>query len=117
LTPSIGFDTERPLKSAVFLGDTLTVIRGLPDDARSEIGFQPRRIQDGKEPSDWKPMPTIGPGVREIRVREQSGAYRMIYLVATEDGVVVVHVFQKKTQKIAKRDLDLATARVRTWRG
>jgi len=87
------------------------------DLPRSEIGFQLRRVQEGKDPTDWKPMPTVGAGVREIRVRDASGAFRVIYVVATGDGVVVLHVFQKKTRKTPKKDLDLAAARLRAWKG
>lgn len=66
----------------------------------------------GREPSDWKPMPTIGAGVREIRIREVTGAYRVIYIATLPDAIHVLHAFQKKTQKTARRDLDLAIERL-----
>jgi len=57
-------------------------------------------------------MPSIGKGVEEIRVRDDSGAYRVIYTARLSDAVYVLHVFQKKTQATtAKRDIDLARAR------
>ncbi len=62
-------------------------------------------------------MPTIDSGVREIRVRDASGAYRVIYLAALADRVLVLHAFQKKTQKTAQRDIDLAAKRLREWKG
>jgi phage-related protein len=58
-------------------------------------------------------MPTIGPGVREIRVRDAAGAFRVIYLATRADAIHVLHAFQKKSQKTPQRDLDLATARLR----
>lgn len=58
-------------------------------------------------------MPTIGRGVREIRVREVSGAFRVIYVAKFVDAVYVLHCFQKKTQKTAQQDLDLAARRYR----
>ena len=61
-------------------------------------------------------MGTIGPDVREIRIREASGAFRVIYLAKLEDRVLVLHAFQKKTQKTAQKDIDLAAARLRAWR-
>jgi phage-related protein len=64
----------------------------------------------------WKPMTSIGPGVREIRVRKASGAYRVIYLATIGGAVHVLHAFQKKTQATAKRDIDLARARLRQIR-
>jgi len=67
----------------------------------------------GRDPSDWKPMPTIGGGVREIRLRDESGAYRVIYITTFADAIHVLHAFQKKTRKTSRRDLELATARLR----
>jgi phage-related protein len=57
-------------------------------------------------------MPTIGGGVREIRIRD-SGAYRVIYIATFADAVHMLHAFQKRTRKTAKRDLELAAARLR----
>ena len=64
-------------------------------------------MQDGLEPEDWKPMPSIGIGVREIRVREH-GAYRLIYVAKFSEAVYVLHAFGKKAQKTPKPDIDLA---------
>ncbi|MGF6229385.1 phage-related protein [Inquilinus ginsengisoli] len=57
-------------------------------------------------------MKTIGLGVREIRIRDKAGAYRVIYVVRRSEAVYVLHAFQKKTQQTAKKDLDLAAARL-----
>jgi phage-related protein len=76
-------------------------------------GFQLRRVQQGLEPNDWKPMPTVGPGVREIRVRTGL-EHRVFYVAAFVDGVYVLHAFKKRTRKTAKHDLDLARGRYRT---
>ena len=73
-------------------------------------------MQLGLDPDDWKPMGAIGAGVREIRIRDASGAFRVIYLAKLEDRVLVLHAFQKKTQKTAQKDIDLAAARLRAWR-
>lgn len=62
------------------------------------------------------PMSSVGPGVREIRIRQASGAYRIIYLAPISDVVRVLHAFQKKTQSMAKRHIDLAKARLRQIR-
>lgn len=65
------------MKKISFLGDSLARLRDFPDDARSEAGHQLNEVQNGLDPDDWKPMTTIGPGVREIRIREKSGAFRV----------------------------------------
>ena len=70
-------------------------------------------VQVGRQPADWKPMPAVGAGACEIRVREESGAYRVIYVARYENAVYVLHAFQKKTQKTARTDLDLAKQRYR----
>jgi len=58
-------------------------------------------------------MPSIGPGVREIRIRQASGAYRIIYLTTIGDVVHVLHAFQKKSRQRPNGDIDLAKARLR----
>ncbi len=61
-------------------------------------------------------MRTVGSGVRELRIRDYSGAFRVIYLATLADRVVVLHAFQKKTQRTAKHDIDLAAKRLRELR-
>lgn len=96
-----------------FLGDSLEQLRDFPETARKEAGVQLHKIQQGIEPSDWKPMTSVGQGVREIRIRDEAGIFRVLYIAKIEDTVYVLHAFQKKTQQTAKRDLDLAATRLR----
>ena len=104
------------MKSIVFLGDSLDIVRAFPEQARRQAGFELRRVQHGLDPSDWKPMRTVGAGAREIRVRDANGAFRLLYIASFADAVYVLHAFQKKTQKTAKRDLDIAASRSRLLR-
>lgn len=104
------------MKQISFVGDSLARLRDFPDDARAEAGFQLSEVQHGREPSDWKPFKTVGAGVREIRVREASGAFRVIYLATLPERVLVLHAFQKKTRETAQRDIDLAARRLREWK-
>ena len=101
------------MKPIAFLGGSLDDLRGFPADARREAGYQLDRVQRGLDPDDWRPMPSIGAGVREIRVRERAGAFRVIYVATFADVVYVLHAFQKKTRQTAKRDVDLAASRLR----
>ena len=103
------------MKRVTFLGDSLSRLRDFPDEARSQAGHELSEVQAGRDPDDWKPMKTIGAGVREIRVREASGAFRVIYLATLPDVVLVLHAFQKKTEATAAKDLNLAAARLRAW--
>lgn len=100
-----------PVKPIEFLGDSLRSLREFPDDAKRDAGYQLDRVQHGLQPDDFKPMPTIGKGVEEIRVRDDSGAYRVIYTARLADAVYVLHAFQKKTQATSKRDIELARQR------
>jgi len=100
-------------KPVTFHGDSLDRLRDFPEDARREAGHELYQVQKGLDPSDWKPMPTIGAGVREIRIRCRIGAYRVIYIASLADAIHVLHAFQKKSQKTARRDLALAAARLR----
>lgn len=68
------------MKPVMFLGDSLDRVRAFPAGARREAGFQIDRVQRGLDPDNWKPMQTIGPGVREIRIRDAAGAFRVIYI-------------------------------------
>jgi phage-related protein len=70
-------------------------------------------VQRGLDPDDWKPMNSIGSGVREIRVRDASGAYRVIYVAQLSDAIYVLHAFQKKAQRTSERDISLARVRFR----
>lgn len=100
-------------KSIVFLGSALGDLRAFPTTARREAGYQLNRVQCGFDPDDWKPMNTIGISVREIRIRDATGLFRVIYVAKFANAIYVLHCFQKKTEKTSKPDLDLASKRYR----
>lgn len=99
------------MKSVHFVGTSREDLRQFPDSAQETAGFQLFKVQRGKEPDDWKPMLTVGPGVQEIRVRDERGAFRVFYVAKFEEAVYVLHVFQKRSQKTARADLDLGKSR------
>lgn len=101
------------MKPVVFLGDSLDRVREFPEKVRRQAGFELRQVQHGLDPTDWKPMKSVGPGVREIRLRDGSGAFRVLYVATRADAVYVRHAFRKKTQATAKRELDAAALRLR----
>src|SRR5437764_14486182 len=100
------------MKEVRWHGSSRSDVEAFPNDARREAGYQLFQVQIGEAPSDWKPMTSIGPGVREIRIRQASGAYRVIYLATIGDGVHVLHACQKKTEQTCKRDADRGRARL-----
>jgi phage-related protein len=95
------------MKPIVFCGRSLEKIRAFPTGVKHEAGHQLDRVQRGLEPVDWKPMPSLGTGIKEIRLRD-NGHFRVIYLAAFENSVVVLYAFQKKSQKTGKPDLQIA---------
>ena len=99
------------MKPVHFVGTSREDLRELPDSAKETAGFQLFKVQQGKEPDDWKPMPSVGAGVQEIRVRDERGAYRVFYVAKFEEAVYALHVFQKRSQKTAQPDLDHGKSR------
>src|SRR5271168_4638153 len=96
-----------------FRGSALGDLRAFPGSARHESGHQIDRVQQGFQADDWKPMPSIGAGVQEIRIRDAAGAFRVIYVAKFADAVYVLHCFRKTSQKTSKTDIDLAVKRYR----
>lgn len=99
------------MKQITWMGSSLSKLRDFPEDAKQETGYQLHRLQNGEMPQDWKPMQSIGNGVQEIRIKEASGAFRVIYVAKFEEAVYVLHAFQKKTQKTPQPDIELAQER------
>src|ERR1700752_783053 len=101
-----------PDKSLIWLGSSRGDLRAFPALSRRLAGFQLRRVQQGLDPNDWKPMQTVGLGVREIRI-QIAGAHRVFYLATRADAVYVLHAFEKKTQKTSSQDLQIGRNRFR----
>jgi len=88
------------MKSVSFLGDSLKRLREFPEDAKQDAGYQLDKIQKGFQPDDFKPMPTIGKGVEELRIWDDSGTYRVIYTARLQEIIYVLHAFQKNSSHI-----------------
>ena len=98
------------LKPVRWIGDSLVKLRQSPDDIRSKAGHQLERIQAGRVPDDFRPMPTVGAGVEEIRVHGMT-EYRVFYVARFEEAVYVLHCFTKKTRTTSTGDIELARTR------
>jgi phage-related protein len=99
------------MKPVDFCGDSLDALRAFPESAKREAGFQIDKVQCGQEPDDCKPMASIGAGVKEIRIWDEAGTFRVIYLAKLADAVFVLHCFQKKTEQTSEKDIRLARKR------
>lgn len=101
------------MKEIEFTGSSLDDLRAFPPSAQRDCGFELSKVQEGREPANWKPMSSIGSGVREIRVKEESGAYRVIYVANMKDAVYGLHCFLKKSERTPRPGIDLAKDRLR----
>ena len=100
------------VKAVLWVGRAREDMRRFPRDARQRAGYELYQVQRGLDPSDWKPMVAVGPGVREIRIHT-SREHRVIYIAKFEEGVYVLHAFEKKTRRTAKTDIDAVRSRLR----
>jgi phage-related protein len=96
------------MKDITFCADSLARLRDFPDDARQDAGYQLHKVQSGLQPDDFKPLPTVGQGVEEIRTWSEEGTFRVVYIAKLESGVYVLHAFQKKTEGPATQHLRIA---------
>ena len=114
------FELENMIEhELIFLGNSRDELLKFPDEARREAGYQLHKVQVGLEPADFKPITTIGLGVEEIRIREESGAFRVFYIARLDEVVYVLHAFQKKSQQTPQKDIELGQKRYRDlmkWR-
>jgi phage-related protein len=100
-------------KIIVWIGASRDDVRRFPREARRKAGLELRAVQRGQEPTDFRPIPSVGSGVYEIRIHVH-GAYRVFYVAKFEEAIYVLHAFQKKAQKTAKHDIEIGRQRYRT---
>ncbi len=101
-------DAEKPI---LWIGTSRDDLLGFPDTARRMAGYQLHRLQHGLTPTYYKPFKQVGTGTYEIRIREQSGIYRVMYVAKFDEAVYVLHAFQKKTQRTSRTDVEIAHTR------
>lgn len=99
------------MQQVTFEGNSLEIIRAFPVNAKQRAGYEIDRVQRGLEPLNWKLFPTIGAGVREIRVQVGT-QYRLIYITKFGDNIHVLHAFKKKSNKTSRSDIELAKKRL-----
>ena len=101
------------MKPVRFMGSARQDISAFPDSAKLRAGHELFMVQVGREPDDWKPMSSVGAGVCEIRVRDETGQFRVMYVASFRTAIYVLHAFQKKSRKTSGADLKLARRRYR----
>jgi phage-related protein len=104
------YNTDEPVKELFWIGSSLRDLRAFPDDARRIAGHQLHLVQQGIEPSDWKSMESVGPGIYELRIHT-GVEHRIFYVAKFEEGIYVLHAFEKKARRTPRPDLELARNR------
>jgi phage-related protein len=106
--------SNQALKPIEWVGSSKEDLRDFPSEAKQRAGYQLEILQEGDEPDDAKWMQTVGPGVQEIRIKCEDGAFRVFYVANRPEAIYVLHAFRKTTQKTEKRDIDLGKARLKS---
>jgi phage-related protein len=99
------------MKDLQWVGSSFEDIKEFPKKVLKEVGYELDRVQKGLDPNNWKPFNSIGSGVKEIRIRDTDGIYRVIYIAKFEESVYILHCFQKHTQTTSKQDKKIAQDR------
>ncbi|MBX9879949.1 MAG: type II toxin-antitoxin system RelE/ParE family toxin [Candidatus Obscuribacterales bacterium] len=95
------------LKPIKWVGASRSILKQFPDEARYKAGSELFRLQEGKTPTDWKPMSIVGAGAKEIRIHVPN-EYRVIYVAKFEEAIYVLHCFKKTTHKTSHHDIEIA---------
>ncbi|WMD18655.1 type II toxin-antitoxin system RelE/ParE family toxin [Achromobacter seleniivolatilans] len=100
-------------KAIIWIGSSYSDLLKFPGDVRRQAGFQLSKIQWGLEPDDWKAFDNAGSGLREIRIRELAGEFRIMIVAKFEEALYVLHCFHKTSRATSHRDKDIVSARYR----
>jgi phage-related protein len=95
-------------------GDSREVLQSFPEGVRQNFGFELWQLQQGERPSRYRPLPSIGTGVFELRDQDERAWYRVVYLSRIDDVIYVLHCFEKKSREMPRRDFETAKQRLKT---
>lgn len=100
-----------PFATIAWEGDSREVLQSFPDGVRQNLGFQLWQLQQGERPADYRPLPSVGRGVFELRDQDERAWYRVVYLSRIKDVIYVLHCFEKKSRAMPRRDFETAKRR------
>ena len=104
-------DEKPELASIAWEGDSREVLKAFPEAVRENFGFELWQLQQGERPRDYRPLPSIGPGVFELRDQDERTWYRVVYLSRIADVIYVLHCFEKKSREMPKKEFEKAKQR------
>jgi len=91
-------------------------MQNFPEGVRQNLGFELWQLQQGERPTNYRALPSVGPGVFELRDQDERSWYRVVYLSRIRDVIYVLHCFEKKSREMPKRDFETARRRLRAVR-
>jgi phage-related protein len=110
-------DSNAPKNAAIaWEGDSKEVLSSFPDEAKQNLGFDLRLLQQGQQPTDYRPMTSIGPGVFELRDQDERAWYRLIYLSRVRDVIHVLHCFEKRSRETPIKEINVVRQRLKLVR-
>jgi len=103
------------VKAAIFHPAARAALRLFPEDVRRELGKAIFDLQKGEILSMplSRGMASIAPGAAELRIRDRSGSFRVLYYTRSARGVLVFHAFLKKSQATPKHEMELGKKRLK----
>jgi len=110
-------ESSEKYATVVWEGDSKEILQCFPEAARQNLGFELWRLQQGERPSDFRPLPSVGAGVFELRDQDERAWYRVIYLSRTKGVIYVLHCFEKKSREMPRREFETARQRLKAVRG
>jgi phage-related protein len=114
MVPPVSDGGERnKIATIVWEGDSREVLKAFPGEVTQNLGFELWQLQQGERPRDYRPLPSVGPGVLELRDQDERAWYRVIYLSRIEDVIYVLHCFEKKSREMPRRDFEKAKQRLK----
>ncbi len=93
---------------------SLKEVRSFPEIVQDRVGYALHLVQTGEDPPDFKPVPSLGKGILELRISDDSEAYRVLYVARFEEAIYVLHGFHKKSKRgisTPKQNAEIARAR------
>jgi phage-related protein len=110
---SVNGASERPkLAAIVWEGDSRDILKSFPETVVQNLGFELWQLQQGEMPRDYRPLPSVGSGVYELRDQDKRGWYRVVYLSRIDDVIYVLHCFEKKTREMPRKDFQKSKQRL-----
>lgn len=101
------------LAIVVWEGDSREVLRAFPEEVRENLGFQLWQLLRGERPDNYRPLPSIGMGVFELRDQDKRAWYRLVYLSRISNVIYVLHCFEKKSREMPGKEFEKAKQRLR----